>query len=124
MNPVIEKQLRKVKIAELPDYDENTTTLLIKKRGSPTNTPFIANHYYLIELEDYIIHPSPTFTLHTNWNKGLVPTEKCYKCLCTKVMGKMVQIQGVGFDYDNRQDLDAEWDGWLPIKSVKILREI
>lgn len=124
MNPIIEKQLRRVKIADLPEYDENTTHLLIKKKGTPVGMSFQEGHYYLIELEDYIIHPSPTFTLHTNWNKGVIPTEKCYKCFCIKVIGKMVQIQGVGFDYENREDLNVEWDGWLPVKSVKILREI
>jgi hypothetical protein len=78
----------------------------------------------LVELEDYIINPPPGFTLHESWNNGQVPKNKYYKCQCIKIMGKMVKILGVAFDYENKIDLEENWDGWLPLKSIKVLREI
>ena len=82
------------------------------------------DHYYLIELEDYVINPPDGFSLHINWNGGIIPRHKYYKCQCVKVMGKMIKILGVAFDYENKLDLEEYWDGWLPLKSIRILREI
>lgn len=39
-------------------------------------------------------------------------------------MGKMIKILGVAFNYESKLDLEEYWDGWLPLKSIKVLREI
>ena len=123
MNSYIKQQLNLIKVADLPPWDDNTTLISISKKQS-VELIMQENHYYLIELEDYILNPPEGFSLHTNWNNGNIPKYKYMKCLCVKAMGKMVKILGVGFDYEHRQDLDENWDGWLPLKSIKILREI
>ena len=123
MNKWIKKQLNLVKIADVPPYQEDTTVIKISKKEG-NNLEFQIGHYYLIELEDYILNPPPGFSLHENWNNNIKPQNKFYKCQCVKLMGKMVKILGVAFDYENRIDLEENWDGWLPIKSVKVLREI
>ena len=123
MNPYIKQQLRMVKIADVPEWDDDTTELTIPRKTAVEITPEI-DHYYLIELADYLLNPPDGFSLHDNWNNGNIPKHKYMKCYCTKVMGKMIQVLGVGFDYENRIDLDEYWDGWLPMKSINILREI
>lgn len=123
MNPLIAKQLKLLKVADIPVFDENTTSIIIPKKV-PNQVLIQEDHYYLIELESYLINPSENFTLHTQWNNDVVPTEKFMKCHVVKIMGKMLKIEGVGFDYENKIDLDVIWDGWLPLKSIKVLREI
>ena len=39
-------------------------------------------------------------------------------------MGKMVKIEGVGFDFENQVDLNTSWCGWVPMKSIKIIKEL
>lgn len=123
MNPIVAQQLRLAKIADIPEWSDSTTELLVTKKSVVEILPQ-EGHYYLIELADYLINPPEGFTLHSNWNNNDIPTHKYMKCQCAKLMGKMVKILGVGFDYENRVDLEEYWDGWLPLKSIKILREI
>lgn len=123
MNKWIKKQLKLVKVADIPPYEENSLIIRIPRKKFQSIS-FQLNHFYLIELEDYILNPPPGFTLHENWNNNQVPKHKFYKCQCVQIMGKMIKILGVAFDYENRLDLEENWDGWLPTKSVRILREI
>lgn len=128
MNKYIKEQLNKVKVCKVPQFNDSTEVIFIKQQplfDKVKNQPFEENHYYLIELEDYVINPPPGFSLHTNWNNNISPTQKYYKCQVVKVMNKMIKILGVGWDNIEKKDLDNEiWDGWLPIKSVNIISEI
>lgn len=124
MNKYIKQQLNKVSAVDIPVFDDNTTHLIIPRLEKKVELFFQEDHFYVIKLEDYLLNPPPGFNLHTNWNHNIIPKQKYYKCQCIKVMGKMIQILGVGFDYENRIDLEETWDGWLPIKSVKIIKEI
>mgnify|MGYP007025926929 CR=1 FL=1 len=53
MNNIISKQLKKCKVAQVPEFDENTTHLVIPKLSEISNKNFVVSHYYVIELEDY-----------------------------------------------------------------------
>lgn len=122
MNKIIKKQLDSTTI-DLPFYDDNTTELVIKKSVG-TDKTFIIDHCYLIKLEDYIINPPINFTLHTNWNNGIIPKHKYMKVECRKLMGKMINVVGFGFDIDNNVDINDSWEGWLPLKSIELIKEI
>lgn len=124
MNKFIKQELNKVKVAQVPPFDEHTTHLTIPKLDGRIYYEFRVGHYYLIELENYIVKPYDGFTLHDNWNNGVVPKSKYYKCECQKIMGHMVKIQGVGYDYINKVDLTDSWGGWIPIKSCQIIKEL
>ena len=113
-----------IKVADLPNFDDDTTYIKVLKKEAAPEISIYLNHYYLIELEDYILNPPEGFSLHENWNNNIVPKHKYYKCQCIKIMGKMIKILGVAFDYENKLDLEDYWDGWLPLKSIKVLREI
>ena len=41
-----------------------------------------------------------------------------------QVMGKMVKVEGVGFDINLGVTLPCYWIGWLPMGNVKIMEEI
>lgn len=123
MNKFIIKELKKIKTAIIPQWDENTTEMIIsKKDNNPINISL--GKCYIIEVENYIIHPYEGFTLHIEWNKGIVPKHKYMKCEVLQIMGKMIKIEALGYDWENQCDILEPWSGWLPSKSVKILREV
>ena len=103
MNELIKQQLLKCKIAQLPEFNDNTTEILIKKS---TNIIPHENEYYLISLDDNLIDQSNTTPLTLNWNNGSIPKYKYYKIDLIKIMAQMIKINGVAFDYINKQDIN------------------
>ena len=75
-------------------------------------------------MQKQLLEPSDNFTLHTNWNKGIVPTDKYMKCIVEQFLGKMIKITGIGYDYENQIDKQTSWEGWLPTDSITIIKEI
>lgn len=124
MNSLIKAQLEMVKRAALPDYDENTTEIVIHKGQHCSECLFEKGSCYLIKLENYLLHPSETFTLRANWNNNQIPRDTYMKCEVQQVMGKMIRIQGIGFDYIQKKDLNSVWSGWLPVKSITIVSRL
>ena len=119
MNKIIFEQLKKCKVAKLPFFDMNTTTIQIEKGGNAiVSNDLEINHYYRIQVEDYIVKPYEGFTLHDNWNNGIVPTDNIMNCEVIQIMGKMVKVEAVGFS------TNVPWCGWLPRKSIHIIEEI
>ena len=80
MNKYILEQLNKVKIADMPYFDNTTTEMIINKKPYAPPIDVQVDHYYLIELKDYICNPPDNFTLHINWNQNKIPTHTFYKC--------------------------------------------
>lgn len=115
MNKFIKEQLNKCKIANIPNFNDNTVELIIQKQYNNKKLEFELGYEYDISVEDYIIHPYPGFTLHDNWNKGIVPTDNKMHILVIKDLGKMMCVQAIGMN-DNKA-----WGGWLPKKSCKII---
>lgn len=115
MNPFIKEQLDKITVGMQQISD---TKFFIPKNSNTFNVDFEVGHYYIIEVEDYIIHPYEGFTLHENWNKGIVPTDKKMRIEVDKVMGKMMHIKALGAT-------DGKiWVGWIPKKSAKIIQVV
>ena len=124
MNKVIKDQLEKINRVIVPKYDDNTTLLHFSKADKYNPPTLVENRCYLIQVEDYIVHPFEGFDLHINWNKNVPPKHVFMKVQVLKRMGKMVQVASVGYDMKNHLDTNDMWDGWLPEKSIKILEEI
>lgn len=119
MYKIIEEQLKKCKVAEIPSYDDNTTEIIIlKSNGTKIKDDLLLDHYYKIEVEDYIIKPYDGFNLASNWNGGIIPKDKIMNCEIVQIMGKMVKVNAVGSDNNNF------WSGWLPRKSFKVIEEL
>ena len=121
MNKVVEEQLKKVKVAQLPSYDETTLRIKIPKVSSIINSDLNEGQCYLIQVEDYIVKPFDGFSLHDNWNNGIAPKHKFLKVEVIKIMGKMIKVNSVGYDFMNKVDTMDLWEGWLPRKAIKIL---
>lgn len=125
MNQVVIDQLKKVKVADLPQWNEDDLKLIIpKKVGGYKRTDFVEGCTYIIELEKYLVEPFDGFTLHDNWNKGIPPKHRCLYVVIKQIMGKMIQIDSVGYDYKQKAIINDNWTGWLPRKGIKILEVI
>ena len=124
MNELVLRQLKRCKVARIPGYDEDTTHLVIPKLVARDGKAMLPGHYYLIELDDCIVHPPEDSVLHQNWNNNIIPTSKEYKCECIRLMGDMVRIEGVSYDSSIQQDTDKVWGGWIPLKNITIVKEL
>lgn len=117
-------QLKMVTSVDLSEVPDDFQVLNIDKQETLQNVDIHVGGSFLVELEDYIIHPPENFTLHKNWNRGIAPSYKCMRVIVTDIMGKMVKIEGMGFDIKTHENVGDVWDGWLPRKSIKIKKEL
>ena len=52
--------------------------------------------------------------LAVNWNNGSCPKTQYLKVFVSKALGgNMIFVDSIGFDFDNKQDLNMMWSGWL-----------
>lgn len=128
MNSIIKKQLDNCNLS-LPEYDEDTTYIFIPKNNRnnvvSTEIEIQKDHYYILELENYIINPPDNFTLSSNWNKGINPKSKYLFGTPTNFVGKMVRWDCCGYDINSNQPLDDVYSElWLPRKGFKMIREV
>ena len=124
MNKFVKEQLSRVKIAELPPYDDDTVSMFIPKQASGSGLGLVRDHCYLIQIAPYILNEPDGFTLHDNWNKGIPPKYEFMKAEISQIMGKMVRVNALGYDYVNNVDTNDTWEGWLPAKAIKVLKEL
>ena len=112
MNLFIEKELNKCIIAK-PQKVSDISFIINKIDNQSTLTDLEVGHFYIIEVEDYIIHPYDGFTLHNNWNNGVIPTTRKMQAEVIQIMGKMIKVNA-------RCEDGLLWVGWLPRKSITI----
>lgn len=124
MNPLIRKQLENCKVANIPDFDDNSIIINIPKGSILNVTPYQVGKCYLVELADYVLNPPEGHTLSSNWNKGTTPRYKYYKCEIVKVVGKMICILGCGFDMSTQHDTNDLWEGWVPQSGIRLIQEL
>ena len=115
MNPFIEKELQKCAVAKYEKLNDNT--FLIRKNNIQLPVDIELNHFYQIELADYIVNPYEGFTLHENWNQGIKPTCPNMQVEVDQIIGKMIHVKGLGED-------GKMWAGWIPRKSITIKKVI
>ena len=125
MNKIVKQQLSSCKVADIPEFDDNTTHIFIPKANkSSLVLEFHIHSYYIIEIADYVLNPSPEFTLATNWNKGTIPPNKYMKVEVSQITGKMIKVTGIAYDVSTQRDLPIVWEGWLPASSTKIIHKL
>lgn len=115
MNKLIKKQLEKCKVAAIPTYDDNTIHIIIPKTAASNEASFIPNKYYLIEINNAVLYDN---VLAANWNNNLFPPENQMNVCVIQLLGKMVKLDCVGANNNKA------WAGWLPIKEIKIIKEL
>ena len=42
----------------------------------------------------------------------------------SKILGKMIHVDSVGFDLENKRDLTNFWSGWLPTEEITQLIQL
>ena len=72
---------------------------------------------FTIRVENYIINQPSNFTLSENWNHNTVPPEEILDVEVIQLMGKMTKVSAIG------KCTRIRWEGWLPNKSFKIIKE-
>lgn len=124
MNPVIREQLHLIRNADIPEFDETTTHFVLARKEAPEELPLIVGKRYLVELADYVITLSDTFNLHANWNNNNPPNYKYFNCIIMNTVGKMIYLSGDAINMSTFEDMHHKWTGWLPRKSISIIKEI
>lgn len=119
MNKIIKEQLNKIQVANMDNYNENIYSFIIPKYNADR---FEEDKCYLIELSDSLIKNDKDSLLQCNWNRGTYPVNKYLKIDVSQIMGKMIKVNSIGFNYETQQDTDDLWEGWLPKKGLKIIQ--
>ena len=109
IRPLIKEQLEKCQFADLNNYDANTNTFLIRKYSQPT---YDLNCCYLVRIPNTILNNGDS-VLAVNWNNGSFPRAQYLKIYISKVLGNMIYVDSIGFDFETKQDLELMWSGWL-----------
>lgn len=114
IRPLIREQLEKCQFADLNNYDARTNTFLVKKYSKPT---YELNRCYLVRLPLTIVGKNDS-VLAVNWNQGNSPNTQYLKIYISKIMGTMIYVDSIGFDFENKQDLNYMWSGWLNVSEL------
>ena len=109
IRPIIKEQLEKCQFADLNNYDSNSNIFYIRKYCKPT---YELNHCYLVRLPLSIVD-APDSILAVNWNNSSCPKTQYLKIYISKIMGTMIYVDSIGFDFNTKQDLSLMWSGWL-----------
>ena len=109
IRPIIKEQLEKCQFADLNNFDPTTNTFYIKKYSKPT---YELNRCYLVKLPISIVN-APDSVLAVNWNNGSCPKTQYLKIYISKCLGKMAFCDSIGYDFENKVDLNFMWSGWL-----------
>jgi len=121
MNKIIKEQIEKCKVADLSQFDSSTNTYHIKKFNQ---IRVEVDDCYLIKLDTTLLNKDTSSVLATNWNKGTYPPCIYFKAVVSKVLGKMIYINGLGYNNETKEDLDIMWNGWLPLQDIELLERI
>lgn len=129
MNKIIKNQLSKVRV-QLPEYDDNTTEMIIPRQTMMSlpimeHNDFIIGKFYILQLAKYITNPLPNFDLAEKWNNGVVPSSEYIRCQVTDIKGKMINVGAIGFDvlsYTDKTDVYSSL--WLPKAAITIVKEL
>lgn len=114
MNKIIEEQLKKIQVATIIQDTKNKNIYKIPKYCKPT---YIINKYYIVRLDKNIIN-NTTSILATNWNNGRAPKAEYYKIYVNNIIGKMIKVDGLEYDYINKCDKAQIFSGWLDINDL------
>lgn len=118
MNKIVKEQLNKCREADLSNFDKESNTYYIKKK---TSIRLLENHCYLVKLNQSIFDNS---LLASNWNNNQLPPNEYLKIDISQIMGNMIKVNSIGFDFDNNIDLNKSWQGWLPSNEIEVISEI
>ena len=120
VNKLILKQLDKLKIAHINNFDELKNCYHISKIKE---IEFDINKTYLVELNDVLLSSGNIYAL--NFNNGDVPKYRFMKIFINNIVGNsMIYVDAIYYDNDNKQDINEMWSGWLPTQEIRLVEEL
>ena len=122
MNKIIEEQLRKCRVAVVPEFTDTATHIYINKVNVILPTNMLYNRVYLIKIKDSVrLNDALAF----NWNGGRKPMCTYYKAEKVSEIGNMIKLNGVAVD-DKTGDYiyNQPFYGYLPNDGFEIIEEV
>ena len=130
MQRFIKEQLLSCQNANIPDFDDNTTTIIVPMMGhneveveevTEKEKPPIdveVGKRYIFEVDDKLVHDCLWYKeIHNKWNSGLGPKEPVIGATVLEIKGRMIKVESVDrYNYT--------WTGWLPYCNVTIICEV
>ena len=83
----------------------------------PPKPQYVAGKMYLVQLPLSIVNNTSS-VVAANWNNGTAPQFQYLKVYVSKLLGKMVYVDSIGYDVNTRQDINSLWSGWLPTEEI------
>ena len=117
MSERLERELNKLKYANLKKISD-TEYLITKEDG----IRIIENKYYLFEVDSRLRNSNNIYAI--NWNKSNFPKCIYYQAIVEKVLGNMIKILGAGCNDESFKKIEDNFNGWLPIEMLKVLKEV
>lgn len=121
LNKIIKEQLAKVQIAPIGEINDDTKEIIIKKQ---VKAHLSLNKVFIIEINDKFMNMAKDSSYNVNYNNGNPPLEKYLKCQVLTLTSDNVKIIGVYYDIGNKRDTNRTWNGWLPLRDIKIVEEL
>ena len=118
INKLITKELEKLEVAKVQEYDEVHHTFHFKKYEEQK---YVKGKCYILRLDKHLLNATDNGLLVSNWNSGKFPTKEYVKCVVTNQIGKMIYTCGVYYNIVSNQEDDEEWIGWLPVEQVEVI---
>jgi hypothetical protein len=72
---------------------------------------------YLVQLPLELVNNTSS-VVASNWNNGTAPKFQYLKVYVSRLLGKMVYVDSIGYDVNTRQDINTLWSGWLPTEEI------
>jgi len=114
MRKIIEDRLKACVWANLAQFDSKTGECIIPCYQKAT---YQLNHCYLLKLPAEIIN-RPDSLLAVNYNHGTCPTTEYYKAYVSKVLGQLIFVDALEFNWETKTDGQTMWSGWLDTKKL------
>lgn len=122
LDKIIQQQLDSLEVAKVTRYIPEMNRYYFKQIKPNV---LEVGKWYVLQLPKSLLDPNVSRALSTNWNHGNVPMHEIMRATPTKKMGNMYLLHGDYLDEGyNSMAQWGEWEGWLPIDEVTILKEI
>ena len=108
------EQLKKVNYADLSNFDKETNTYMIPRYSKPK---YDVGKMYVVKIPLDILNMTNS-ALATNWNNCTCPKSEYLKIYVSKMVGKMIYVDSLGFDFEGNKDLTNMWSGYLPTEEI------
>ena len=118
MSKIIQEQLQKVNFADLSNFNPETNTYIIPQKKD-----------IKVEVDGcYLVKLLPTFytneVVKVNWNENKTPIYDCLEIDITKILGKMIKVNCIGYDEKENCPLNYFWSGWLYLPDIEIIKKL